>query len=102
MAEKDFREKKFISFNDIFADIINVLLFNGSNRVKDTDLESGGMLRSGYKVDDRFAEQERDVKKYWLNGSVRLAVLELKTRLIRIRISSFGGSDMMALSTGSS
>ena len=80
MAEKDFREKKFISFNDIFADIINVLLFNGSNRVKDTDLESGGMLRSGYKVDDRFAEQERDVKKYWLNGSVRLAVLGIENQ----------------------
>ena len=80
MAEKDFREKKFISFNDIFADIINVLLFNGSNRVKDTDLQSGGMLRSGYKVDDRFAEQERDVKKYWLNGSVRLAVLGIENQ----------------------
>ena len=29
MAEKDFREKKLEDFDDVFADIINVLLFHG-------------------------------------------------------------------------
>ena len=73
MAEKDFREKKFEDFNDVFADIINVLLFNGSQRVEEDDLESG-MPRSAYKIEDKFAEQERDVKKFWKSGQIRIAV----------------------------
>ena len=51
MAEKDFREKRLEDFDDVFADIINVLLFNGEHRVNENDLESG-MPRSGYKVED--------------------------------------------------
>ncbi len=29
MAEKDIAEKTFMSLNDVFADIFNVLVFNG-------------------------------------------------------------------------
>lgn len=63
-SEKDFREKLFEDFNDVFADIINVLIFNGDDRVSEDDLESG-MARSAYKVSEKHATQERDVKKYW-------------------------------------
>ena len=80
MSEKDFQEKKFIDFDDVFADIINVLLFNGERRIHEDDLEPGGMLRSGYKIDDKFAEQERDVKKYWKNEGVCLAMLGLENQ----------------------
>ena len=73
MAEKDFREKRFEDFDDVFADIINVLLFNGSQRVEEDDLESG-MPRSAYKIEDKFEEQERDVKKFWKSGQIRIAV----------------------------
>ena len=64
MAEKDFREKRLEDFDDVFSDIINGLLFRGENRVNENDLESG-MERSGYKIEEKFEEQERDVKKYW-------------------------------------
>ena len=79
MAEKDFREKRLEDFDDVFADIINVLLFHGKRRVNENDLESG-MPRSGYKVEDLFEEQERDVKKYWKRGQVRLAVYGLENQ----------------------
>ena len=79
MAEKDFREKRLEDFDDVFADIINVLLFHGENRVDENDLDSG-MVRSGYKVEDKFEEQERDVKKYWKNGQIRLAVYGLENQ----------------------
>lgn len=79
MAEKDFREKKFEDFDDVFCDIINVLLFKGKQVVLESELESG-MARSAYKVEDLFEEQERDVKKYWKNGHVRLAIFGLENQ----------------------
>ena len=79
MAEKDFREKKLEDFDDVFADIINVLLFHGENRVDENDLESG-MVHSAYKVEDKFEEQERDVKKFWKSGRIRLAVFGLENQ----------------------
>lgn len=74
MAEKDFTEKHLENFDDVFADLMNVLLFGGARRVAEKDLESG-MPRSGFKVDGHFAEQERDAKKYWKNGEVRIAMV---------------------------
>ena len=35
MAEKDITEKTLEAYNDVFADIINVLLFNGRRYVKE-------------------------------------------------------------------
>ena len=59
MPEKDFREKRLEDFDDVFSDIVNVLLFHGKQRVNEHDLESG-MLRSGLKTEEKFEEQERD------------------------------------------
>lgn len=39
MAEKDIAEKTLEAYNDVFADIINVLLFNGEPYVKEDELE---------------------------------------------------------------
>jgi len=79
LAEKDFREKRLEDFDDVFADIINGLLFHGEKRVLENELESG-MPRSAYKVEEKFEEQERDVRKFWKNGQVRLAVLGLENQ----------------------
>lgn len=79
MAEKDFRENLFEDFDDVFADIINGLIFSGEMRVEEEDLESG-MRRSAYKVEEEFEEQERDVKKYWKSGRVRIAVFGLENQ----------------------
>lgn len=74
MAEKDFTEKHLENFDDVFADLMNVFLFGGARRVTEEDLETG-MTRSSFKVDGQFAEQERDAKKYWKNGEVRIAMV---------------------------
>jgi hypothetical protein len=79
LAEKDFREKRLEDFDDVFADIINVLVFNGDQKVDASDLETG-MLRSGYKVEEKFEEQERDSKKYWKSGHIRIAVFGLENQ----------------------
>ena len=38
MAEKDITEKKLEDFADVFADIVNVLLFDGEERIRAEDL----------------------------------------------------------------
>ena len=39
MGGKDIAQKNLEDWNDVFADIVNVLLFNGENVVKEEDLE---------------------------------------------------------------
>ena len=38
------------------------------------------MPRSAYKVEEKFEEQERDVKKFWKSGQIRLAVYGLENQ----------------------
>ena len=40
MAEKDVTEKLLADYNDVFADIVNVLLFDGEQIVAADDLET--------------------------------------------------------------
>ena len=72
MGEKDLTEKILEDYNDIFADIVNVLVFKGKQRIKPEDLETGA-VHSQYRSDTSgtLHEQERDVVKYWKNGKKR-------------------------------
>lgn len=73
MGEKDITEKTLETYNDVFADIINVLLFQGSSTVREDDLEDA-VLRYHYKADGgKLHEMERDAAKYWLNSNIRIA-----------------------------
>lgn len=94
---KDYYEKKLEDYDDVFADIFNVLVFRGENRILDSDLRTG-MARSGYQVDGRFAEQERDILKYWENNCMKLAVLGIENQTkedpdLVARCISYDGAD---------
>ena len=97
MGEKDITEKILEDYNDVFADIVNVLLFNGKEVVKEDSLENSG-VHSGYKADDsKVHEQERDIAKFWREGNVRIALhgIENQTtvdKLMPFRIISYDGS----------
>ena len=65
---KDHYEKKLGNYDDVFADIFNVLVFRGEKRILDSDLRTG-MAHSGYQFDGRFAEQERGDFLIWRNLS---------------------------------
>ena len=82
VAEKDIAEKTLEGYNDVFADIANVLLFNGRRLIKQDDLEDR-TPNSSYKVDGKIHGQERDVAKAWRNGTIRLACIgtENQTRV---------------------
>ena len=65
MAERDMTEKHLEGYNDVFADVVNVLLFKGERRVKPEDLQDA-RARTLYKADGKLHEQERDVSKLWV------------------------------------
>ena len=68
MAEKDVTEKILEAYNDVFADIVNVLLFHGDRVIAPDELEDQAP-RAYYKADGKIRELERDVAKRWKKGN---------------------------------
>lgn len=62
MAEKDAAEKILMSYNDVFADIVNALLFDGEPVVAPEELDDQAP-RAYFKADGKIREIERDVAK---------------------------------------
>ena len=72
MGEKDIAEKILLAYNDVFSDIVNVLLFGGQEVIQGNDLEDQTTV-SAYKADGKLHEIDRDVAKRWKTGNLRLA-----------------------------
>ena len=68
MRQKDKVEKLLEDYPDVFADIINVLIYDGKQVISPKQL-SGTKVRSQYKAaDSTLHEQERDILKVWKKG----------------------------------
>lgn len=96
MGEKDKVEKTLEAYNDVFADIVNVLLFNGADEVKEDDLIDD-TVHSIFKADGKIRSQERDVAKFWKNCNVRIALygFENQTKIdseMPLRIIGYDGA----------
>ena len=97
MGQKDSSEKLLEDYSDVFADIVNVLLFHGERIVKEEDLQETG-LNSQYKADDgKLHEQERDVARYWKRGNVKIALCGLENQTgvdndMPLRIMNYDGA----------
>ena len=74
MGEKDIIEKALADYNDVFADIMNVLAFNGKDIIEAKGLANSRDI-SRYKVDGKMHELERDVTKLYSRNEVRLALV---------------------------
>ena len=79
MGERDHAEKELEMYEDVFADIVNVLLFNGEEIIEPENL-SDAEPRSQYSGDGEMHEQERDVAKYWNESKIRLARLGIENQ----------------------
>ena len=77
MQEKDILEKTLESYNDVFAHIVNVLVFYGERVIEEDDLEDRATF-SAYKAEGRLRFQERDVSKYWRRSMVKLVLFGLE------------------------
>ena len=96
MGEKDITEKHLEAWNDVFADIVNVLLFNGRRLINENDLEAD-TKDSMFKADGQIHEQERDVSKFWKNGEIRISILGLENQTVPdkdmpLRVISYDGA----------
>lgn len=78
--EKDLSEKLLEDYNDVFSDIINVLLFDGHIVVHEDELENI-LPVSQYKAEaGKLHEEERDVAKRWKNNNIKLASIGLENQ----------------------
>ncbi len=96
MGVKDIAEKNLEAWNDVFADIVNVLLFKGKRIVHENELEND-TKDSMLKADGGVHEQERDVSKFWKNGEIRISILGFENQTVQdykmpLRVISYDGA----------
>lgn len=100
MAVKDMAEKILESYNDVFSDIVNVLLFKGKQVLSADELEEEAP-RSYYKADGKVHEIERDVAKRWKNGNIRVACIGFENQTaadpdMPLRVIGYDGAEYRA------
>ena len=79
MAQKDITEKALEGHNDVFADIVNNLLFDGNAVVKESALQNARAHEPYRSADKTVRDQERDTCKLWTNNvEMRLAYLGIE------------------------
>ncbi len=96
MAEKDILENSLCRYNDVFADIVNNLVFGGRQRIKEEDLKPAAE-RQVYQGEKAFRELERDVTKYWQENTISVALLGLENQTVAeddmpIRVIGYDGA----------
>ena len=74
--------KKLLNHNDVFADIVNAVLFRGEEVVKPEDLRNV-QTTFMYKGEGKLNSMDRDIAKYWVKGNMTLCLLgaENQTRI---------------------
>ena len=97
MNGKDITQKMLERYNDVFADIVNVLLFNGK-RIVDEDALTDTPVDSALKIDGEIHSQDRDVAKYWKNSQINIALFGLENqtvpdKLMPMRVIGYDGAE---------
>jgi len=80
MAQADIAEKSFIALNDVFADIFNVLVFEGKQLMTEDALSDQSPLSSYKAADEQLHEQERDTFKLWHGHGVNLLLAGIENQ----------------------
>ena len=96
MPEKDAAGKQLYEIADVFADIANVLLFDGKEIIAPEDLRPE-TPSSAYNGEGTIHGQERDVAKVWVKENVRIAFFGLENESqsekdMPLRIISYDGA----------
>ena len=97
MQDKDITQKVLEKYNDVFADILNVLLFDGRNVVEESTL-TDALPMSMLKIDGRVRSQERDIAKYWRKSKINVALFGFENqtiadRLMPLRVFGYDGAE---------
>ncbi len=97
MQGKDIAEKMLEKYNDVFADILNVLLFDGGDVVDESAL-TDALPMSMLKIDGRVRSQERDIAKYWRKSKINVALFGLENqttanKIMPLRVFGYDGTE---------
>ena len=95
--EKDITQKALEMYNDVFADIINVLLFKGENVVTEDSL-TDVLQESILKIDGGIRAQYRDIAKYWYKSKIKLSMFGLENQTkpekrMPLRVFGYDGTE---------
>ena len=93
---KDVAEKILEDYNDVFADIVNNLVFDGHEVIRADELENAATV-SQFKLDDGLHEQERDTAKHWKRGTIIMAAWGLENQSasdpeMPLRVAGYDGA----------
>ena len=94
---KDITQKMLERYNDVFADIINVLLFNGENVVLEDSLIDA-IPMSTLKMEGKIKSQYRDIAKYWNNSKINVSMFGLENqskpeKFMPFRVFGYDGAE---------
>ncbi len=100
MAEKDATEKILEYYNDVFCDIVNVLLFQGKEFLSENDIENMSS-KSCYKADGKIHELDRDIAKYFKKKNIIISAIGIENQTkpdsdMPLRIMGYDGSEYRA------
>lgn len=96
MGQKDISQKALESYNDVFADIMNGIIFKGKKTVKEQDLEDVSPV-SAFGKDSKLHQQERDVSKIWKENNIRIAFIGIENqtkpdKYMPLRVFAYDGA----------
>ncbi|MBR6013303.1 MAG: Rpn family recombination-promoting nuclease/putative transposase [Selenomonadaceae bacterium] len=98
MSGKDISQKQLEEYSDVFADIVNVLLFDGENVVDPDDLIDAPTFSAYHDDSDKkIRKLERDVAKYWKSENIRLSYIGIENqtdiyKYMPLRIIGYDGT----------
>ena len=97
MGQKDYTQRDFLEYNDVFADILNTLIFDGEKIVSEKELISLNRTSSYQGRDNAPRIQERDVVRFWDQKRIRVAFfgMEAQSRVdyhMPLRILGYDGA----------
>lgn len=98
MAEKDISEKQLEEYEDVFADIVNVLLFDGEQVIKPEELTNAPTFSAYHdRKNKKLRELERDAAKFWSVSNIRIAYIGLENqtnvfKYMPLRIIGYDGT----------
>ena len=100
MSQKDITEKMLFTYNDVFADVVNALLFKGEQVIAEEELVDQAP-RAAYKTDGVIRDIERDVAKRWLKNNIRIACIGIENQTepdqdMAIRVFSYDSAEYRA------
>ena len=96
MGERDISQKTLESYNDVFADIVNVLLFKGEQVVEAESLTDSQTFSQYKDSKSVLHSQERDVAKKWTKSDFCLSLFGFenqtkKDKSMPLRVMSYDG-----------